>query len=135
MQLTEQPIAVAELTSAVSSPSCGAIVTFIGAVRDNHDGKTVARLEYSSYAPMALREMEKIVRTIRQEWAVERVSMVHRLGSLEIGDVSIAILLALAHREEGFAALQYAIDTFKETVPIWKKEYFTDGQVSWVEGS
>lgn len=119
----------------VEDPGCGAFVVFSGTVRDEHHGKQVDRLEYSAYAPMARAKMLEIAETARERWPLRKVAIIHRLGTLEIGEMSILIILALPHRKEGFAALEYCIDRFKEIVPIWKKEHFTDGEAVWVEGS
>lgn len=135
VELTEEPILAEPLKERVADPSTGATVEFLGTVRNEHHGRAVDRLEYAAYPAMALSEMRKIAEEIRARWSVVRVVIVHRLGRLEIGEASIGIALSLPHRVEAFDALRYAIDTFKETVPIWKKEFFQDGEAVWVEGS
>ncbi len=135
IELTKTPITSDPLAARVADSGAGATVSFLGTVRDEHHGRAVDRLEYDAYGSMAQSEMRKIAETIRERWSVKRVVMVHRLGMLEIGEVSIGIALSLPHRVEAFDALRYAIDTFKETVPIWKREYFRDGESIWVEGS
>jgi molybdopterin synthase catalytic subunit len=115
----------------VTSPACGGIDLFVGTVRNATQGKEVIALEFESYAPMAIAEMTKIAHTIIDKWQAERVSIHHRIGRLTIGDIAVIIAVSAPHRAATFAACQYAIDTLKETVPIWKKEIFKDGEV-WV---
>ncbi len=115
----------------VTDAGAGGIVTFVGNVRDNTQGRRVVRLEFEAYAPMAISEMRKIAERARQQWPVKRIAMHHRVGALQIGETAVVIALATPHRREAFAACQFAIDTLKETVPIWKKEIFEDGAV-WV---
>ncbi len=111
----------------------GAVVTFEGVTRNHSGGRATRYLEYEAYEPMALTQMRAIVDEVKQRWAVDRVGIVHRLGRLEIGETSVAIVVTSAHRKPAFEACHYAIDRLKKIVPIWKKEYFTDGEV-WVEG-
>ncbi len=134
-RLVHDPIDISALSREVGARDCGALAIFAGTVRDEHQGRRVLRLEYSAYEPMALAQMERIGAEIAARWPVRRIAMVHRLGALEVGAMSIAILLALPHRNESFEALRFAIDTFKSDVPIWKKEYFADGGAEWVLGS
>jgi MoaE-MoaD fusion protein len=118
--------------AAVDHPGAGGIAIFSGVVRDETEGRTVKFLEYEAHAPMAEAKMREIGQTIHARWpGVKRVAMLHRLGRLEIGESSVLIAVSAAHRGEAFAACQYAIDTLKSTVPVWKKEHFGDGEV-WV---
>lgn len=135
IELVNEPISIDETMQRVQHSGCGAFVVFSGTVRDEHHGRAVERLEYSAYEPMAHAKMVEIAETAAKQWPLQKCAMIHRLGTLEIGEMSILIVLALPHRKESFAALQYCIDRFKEIVPIWKKEYFTDGEAVWVEGS
>ena len=135
VELVREPLDTTAWVERVASADCGAILTFAGVVRDHHDGRGVLRLEYTAYEPMAVAKMNEIATTVRERWPVRHVAVVHRLGQLAIGETSIFIALSLAHRREGFEALRYVIDTFKEIVPIWKKEFFDDGEAKWVEGS
>ena len=135
VELVRVPIIAEDYVHRVTHPDCGAVVTFLGVVRDNHRGKSVLRLEYKAYEEMALRQMRQIAAELQERWPIREAAIVHRLGVLEIGEASILIALGLAHRKEGFEALRHAIDTVKEEVPIWKKEYFQDGEAEWVEGS
>ena len=135
IELTHDVLSVEKAQQFVSSPSCGAIVHFVGVVRNEHYGRAVHRLEYTAYDGMARTQMQQIAQQLRQQWSVERIAILHRLGTLEVGEASIVIALSLPHRKEGFDALRFSIDTFKEVVPIWKKEYFADGEAEWVQGS
>jgi MoaE-MoaD fusion protein len=111
----------------------GAICVFEGVVRNNSKGKKTRYLEYEGYEPMALKKMEEIGIFIRQGWEIDGVGIIHRLGRMEIGETSVAIVVTSAHRKAAFEACQYAIDRLKKIVPIWKKEFFEDGEV-WIEG-
>jgi MoaE-MoaD fusion protein len=113
--------------SLVSHPGAGAIATFIGTVRDHGRGREVTHLEYEAYAPAAELTLAQIGEEIREQWGVDRVAIFHRIGSLGIGEASVVISVASAHREAAFASCQYAIERIKEIVPIWKKEHYVDG--------
>jgi len=115
----------------VTNAHAGGIVSFIGTVRKYTKGKEVIRLEFESYEPMAIKEMTKIAEQILEKYPAEKVAIHHRVGVLGIGGIAVVIAVSCPHRGDAFAACQYAIDTLKETVPIWKKEIFTDGEV-WV---
>jgi len=113
--------------------SDGAVVTFEGVTRDNSGGRSTRRLEYECYVPLAIKKMREIGSELVAAFPVDRICMVHRLGRLEIGETSVAIVVTSAHRRPAFDACREAIDRLKRLVPIWKKEYFADGEV-WVEG-
>ena len=115
----------------VMSPQAGGIDVFIGTVRDATKGKQVLRLEFESYEAMAIKEMEKITQQAFDKWPVQKILIHHRTGVLQIGEVPVIIAVAAAHRDAAFDACRYIIDTLKQTVPIWKKEFFEDGEV-WV---
>ena len=125
------PIDVAALERAAASPAAGAIVTFAGTTRQTNAGRQVTRLEYEAYEPMALREMRKLAREACQRWPIVRIAIAHRIGVVEIGETSVAIAVAAAHRAEAFEACRFAIDRLKEVVPIWKKEHFEGGEI-WI---
>lgn len=129
--LTDSPIDTSALTSSVMRKSDGACVVFEGIVRNHHDGKPVQSIVYEAYAPMAEKEIDKIVRAVQQEWHDVAVAVLHRLGRLAVGDVSIAIACVSPHRAEAFAACRAMIDRIKQTVPIWKKERGPGGE-EWV---
>ena len=109
----------------------GGIDVFIGTVRNATRGKKVLRLEFEAYEKMALQEMTKIANRVLVKWPVHKILIHHRVGSLDVGEVPVIIVVSAAHRAAAFDACRYAIDTLKETVPIWKKEVFEDGEV-WV---
>jgi molybdopterin synthase catalytic subunit len=122
VRLTHDPIDHAVLTEAVRHPGCGAVVTFLGTVRDLTADEITEALEYEAYPPMAERAMADIAAEVRTRWTVGQVAMVHRLGRLEVGAISVAVAVSCPHRDDAFAACRYAIDRLKEVVPIWKKD-------------
>jgi len=130
-EVVREPICVEDVVAKVSRPSCGAVVAFIGTVRETSHGERVLYLEYEAYPEMALKEMRRIAEEIRARWPVEAVAITHRVGKLEIGEISVVIALSGAHREGLFQACRYAIDRLKEIVPVWKKEVSEKGAV-WV---
>lgn len=129
--LTGDPIDLAALLDAVRDPQAGAVVLFLGTVRDNRQGSRVHHLEYEAYETMARREMARVAGEASARWPVLHIAMVHRLGRLTVGEISVAIAVACAHRKDAFEAGRYAIDALKQTVPIWKKEVWDGGEV-WV---
>jgi molybdopterin synthase catalytic subunit len=131
IQLSTDPLIPQNCIDLVANPNAGAIDVFIGTVRNQTKGKKVVRLEFEAYEPMAISEMRKIAETTIERWPVEKIAFHHRVGNLQIGDIAVIIAVATPHRKASFEACQYAIDTLKETVPIWKKEIFEDGEV-WV---
>ena len=131
IKLSAEPLDVQSCIAFVSAAGAGGIDVFIGTVRDRTGGKKVLRLEFEAYEPMALREMEKIAESAREKWEILGIAIHHRTGSLEGGEVPVVIAVSSAHRAAAFDACRYIIDTLKETVPIWKREYFEDGDV-WV---
>ena len=118
-------------TASVRRDSNGAVVTFLGTTRRTSMDKTVLYLEYEGYVPMALKKLREIADEVAQKWPIQDVSIVHRIGRLEIEDISLVVAIASPHRKEAFQACGYVVDRIKETVPIWKKEVFEDGQI-WV---
>jgi molybdopterin synthase catalytic subunit len=131
MYLTADAIDLGALLAQVQSPRHGGIASFLGSVRDHQDGRSVLRLEYSAYNPMAEAECGRIVREAESQWDCV-IALKHRTGTLQIGDVAVAIVAASAHRDEAFAACRYVIEEVKRRVPIWKREVFVDGSVEWV---
>ena len=131
IQLTSTPIDIAHCINAVMSSQSGGIDVFIGTVRDETKGKKVVRLEFEAYEKMAISEMTKIADDATKKWALHKVLIYHRTGILEVGEVPVVIAVSAAHRAAAFDACRYIIDTLKQTVPIWKKEIFEDGEV-WV---
>jgi molybdopterin synthase catalytic subunit len=131
-RLVREPIDVASL--AVGAAADGAVCLFVGVVRNENRGRAVVRLEYEAYEEMALPLMEEIAAEARRRFPVTDVRLVHRLGRLEIGEVSVAVAVSSPHRDGAFAACRFAIDTLKAQVPIWKKEIYADGS-EWLDGT
>jgi len=132
-RITTEPIRPQDLFEAVRRDSDGAVATFCGVARNNTGGRPTSYLVYDAYPPMAERMMACIVEEIRARWPEARAAILHRIGRLEIGEISVLIAVSSPHRAEAFAGCLYAIDRLKEIVPIWKKEVFEDGE-EWVEG-
>ena len=132
VRLTPDPIDHAALTEAVRRPDCGAVVTFLGTVRDLTAGKVTVALDYEAYPGMAEAKMAEIERDTRQRWPVGDMHMIHRTGRLDVGEVSVAVAVSCPHRAQAFEACRHAIDRLKELVPIWKKENWADGSTEWV---
>ncbi len=133
-KITKDPLAAKSIIAEVNKSGNGGICAFVGTVRDNAEGKAVLHLEYDAYPEMAEKKLAAIAGEIKDKWGLDDVSIVHRVGKLEIGEAAVVIAVGAPHRKEAFEACQYAIDRIKEFVPIWKKEYFADGEV-WVEQS
>lgn len=129
--ITEDPINTQEVINSVENDAAGAVNVFIGTVRNKTSERAVLRLEFEAYDPMAIKEMQKIIDRAKEKWPILNYSVVHRKGILMSGDIAVAIAISTPHRLESFQACQFVIDTLKETVPIWKKEVFTDGE-TWV---
>ena len=132
MFLTSSPIELGALIAEVQSGNRGGIACFVGAVRDHQHGRAVTRLDYSAYEQMAEVECARIIAEAEQRWNCS-VALRHRTGSLLVGDVAVAVAVAAAHREEAFAGCRYVVEAVKRRVPIWKREYFADGTVEWVD--
>jgi molybdopterin synthase catalytic subunit len=132
VRLTYEMIDYRALSEQVRRNDCGAVVTFLGTVRDLTDGKVTAALDYEAYSGMAEKKMAEIEQDTRRLWAIGEMAMVHRLGHLEVGEVSVAVAVSCPHRGEAFEACRHAIDRLKELVPIWKKENWADGCTEWV---
>jgi molybdopterin synthase catalytic subunit len=115
----------------VTDASCGGISAFVGTVRNDTQNKKVTQLEFSTYKPMAIKEMQKIAEATLEKFDVQKIAIHHAEGLLQIGDIPVIITASAKHRKAAFEACEFAIDTLKESVPIWKKEYFEDGEV-WV---
>lgn len=130
--LSWQPIDASALSRAVESAGRGAVVSFVGLVRDHQADRGVLRLEYSSYEPMAEAECARIVAEAEARWPVT-VALHHRLGQLAIGETAVAVAVAAAHRGDAFEACHHVIEAVKRQVPIWKREYYADGAVAWVD--
>ncbi len=131
IKLLDSELSIKQIEEFVSNPESGGICIFVGTVRNNTQGKRVTHLEFEAFAPMAIKEMEKIADHMAEQWPANKIAIHHRAGHLEIGETAVLIGVSCPHRKEAFEACSYAIDTLKLTVPIWKKEVFEDGEI-WV---
>lgn len=129
--ISESPLSIDDVYQSVVNESCGGICLFIGTVRNRNKGKTVTHLDFESYEPMALKEMAKIGNQAIKKFDIKQITIAHRSGFVGIKDIAVIIAVSSVHRAACFEACQYAIDTLKETVPIWKKEHLEDGSY-WV---
>lgn len=127
--ITCGPIAVQQLVRQLKAPQNGAVVVFEGVVRNHSVGRRTLYLEYEAYQGMAIRMMRTVGEEAKRRFEIDRIGMVHRVGRIDIGETSVAIVVTSAHRRPAFEACHYAIDELKQKVPIWKKEYFEDGAV------
>lgn len=132
--ISDTKIKEQDLIKAVENPAAGAIATFNGVVRNNANGKEVVRMEYEAHKEMAGIILEKLAAETKANYSILDIAIQHRTGMLEIGESSVMIAVSSAHRKAAFEACRYAIDRLKETLPVWKKEYFKDGS-AWVEGT
>jgi len=132
IQLTPSPINYTALTEAVRSPQAGAVVLFLGTVREMTAGRQTVALDYDAYPQMAEAKMAELEAEARQRWPVIEAAIVHRTGHLELGDISVAVAVSAPHRHQAFEAGRFLIDELKIRVPIWKKENWADGTTEWV---
>lgn len=132
IQLTNNPIDFAALTESVRSSAAGAVVLFLGTVREMTDGRQTIALDYEAFPQMAEAKLEELLVEARHKWPIVEAVIAHRLGRLELGDVSVAVAVSTPHRSQAFEAGRYLIDRLKEVVPIWKKENWADGSTAWV---
>jgi len=130
--LREEPLDSAAIGKQIRTNGDGALIVFEGVVRESSRGKRVKALSYEAYGAMALRQMEQLAETARGRWPITDLAIVHRLGQLAVGEVSVVIAVSAAHRGEAFDACEWVIDELKKTVPIWKKEIYTEGE-AWID--
>ena len=121
-----------EMIAAVADPAAGATASFLGVVRNHHQGQAIERLEYEAHPTLAAVEMRRVLEVLASEFEGVRIAAVHRVGSLTVGDVAVVVAVSSAHRGEAFDVCREAIDRIKETVPIWKKEWGVDKTSTWV---
>ena len=133
-RLTGEPLELDALVEASADPRSGALVVFGGAVRNHHEGRGVTHLAYSAYAPLGEKLIHAIERDTLAKFKVHHCRVVHRTGSLDVGEVAIYAVVRAAHRREAFAAAQYAVDRVKHEVPVWKEEFYADGSSAFVQG-
>jgi len=131
VKIFSTPLSLDSCYNFVKDNSCGGIAVFVGTVRDATQNKEVTQLDFSTYKPMAIKEMETIANKALEKFEIKKIAIHHAEGLLKIGDIPVIISVSSAHRKAAFEACQFAIDTLKKTVPIWKKEHFIDGEV-WV---
>jgi molybdopterin synthase catalytic subunit len=134
-QITEHPIDAEALREVVANPDAGALASFLGVTRNSFQGRAVDHLEYEAYAPMAEREMGRIGTEIAERWpSVTGIAIAHRVGRVEIGETSVAVVVSAPHRREALAACAHGIERLKAGLPVWKKEVFADGS-EWRENA
>lgn len=132
IELTTQPIDFSSLTESVRSPHAGAVVLFLGTVREFTGQAHTAWLEYEAFPEMATVAMQRLAENARQNFSIVEIAISHRYGRLELGDIAVAVAVSSPHRAQAFEAGRWLIDTLKECVPIWKKEHYTDGATEWL---
>ena len=130
--LTQEPIDTAELLARVTLPAAGAVVLFLGTVREMTGDRRTASLDYQCYPEMAERKLAELEAEARRRWKIVECAIVHRLGHLDLAEASVAVAVSTPHRADAFEAGKWLIDTLKEVVPIWKRENWADGKVEWV---
>ncbi len=130
--ITREKIIAEECLASSSAPESGALVSFFGIVRNHHEGRSVLKLHYECYQAMADKQIQKIKDRVEQRWELHQIKILHRVGTLQIGEIAIAALVWSSHRAEAFAACSALVDWIKQEAPIWKKEYYTDGTSQWV---
>ena len=133
-RVSAEPLDPGEAANMVAGEGCGAVVTFLGTVRDHNAGRRVRYLEYEAFEPLAVKSFERIADEASERWPSVRLAIRHRIGHLRIGETSVVIAAASPHRGEAFAAARYAIERIKQISPIWKHEHFEGGEV-WIEGA
>lgn len=133
IKIVEKAINVQEVIEDARGDECGAMNVFIGTVRNRNEGKRVKSIFYDAYKKMAEKTLKEIADGIKRKWKTERVSIVHRIGKLKVGEISVVIAIGTPHRKEGFQACRYAIEEIKSCLPIWKQEFYESGK-GWVRG-
>lgn len=129
--ITAAPLDPAPLVAYAQTPDDGAVVTFAGVARNQFGGRPTAFLSYEAYAEMAVPVLARIAEEARARWPIGRVAVHHRIGTLEIGETAVLVVVAAPHRQEAFQAATYIMDRIKEIAPIWKKEHWADGEAEW----
>lgn len=132
IQLTHSPIDADLLVRSAQSPAAGAVLLFLGCTRQHTAGRETTELAYDAYEEMAAKELATLEATARERWGLVECLLVHRLGTVPLGEASVAIVVASPHRKAAFEAGEWLIDTLKVSVPIWKQEHWADGSSEWV---
>lgn len=135
MHLFEEELDIAELLGETADDTCGALVVFGGTVRLNNEGRKVESIDYTAHETLAQKTMAEIEQETRERFDVAHCRLVHRLGKLVLGEFSVLVVVRSGHRPEAFAAARWAIDTLKERVPIWKEEFYTEGESDYLKGT
>jgi len=135
IQLTHEPIDIASLVAQAQSPEAGAVLLFLGVSRQFTGDRETTKLIYDAYEEMAIKELKRLEASARERWPLTECLIVHRLGTVPLGEASVAIVVGSPHRKAAFAAGEWLIDTLKQSVPIWKQEHWTDGTTEWVHPS
>ena len=133
IEIIEEPISPELVVNKIKTDSSGCVVTYVGLIREYSQGKQVVSVEYEDSKGDAANRLQEIANEIRQRWQINNLAICHRIGKLEVGDINLVVAIASTHRQEGFAACQYAIDQFKQKMPTHKKETYQDGS-TWIEG-
>ena len=131
VKITDSSIHIEKLLVHVTKPESGAVSVFIGTTRNHSNGRKVIGLEYEAYLPMALKTLEELQKEAKNRWGLHDVTIVHRVGKVNVGEASVVIAVSSAHRDEAYQASRFLIDKLKQVVPIWKREFFEDGTVEW----
>jgi molybdopterin synthase catalytic subunit len=131
--ITRRPIDPAKVLASVMDDSAGGLVLFLGTVRNTNRGRTVSAIDYEAYKLMAEQRIEKLAKEVRKKWPVKAVTLIHREGTLKVGEVSVAVAVSAVHRAEAFEAARFAIDRIKKSLPIWKHEILKGGERVWLE--
>ncbi len=134
VDIVREPINPIDCLNLVGNEEDGASILFVGVVRNHNEGLAVRGVQYEAYEDMAKMVLEEIVGEIRKECGTDRIAVIHRIGDLVIGDVSVAVAVSSHHRKESFTASRYIIEEIKKRLPVWKKELYSDGRKDWVEG-
>lgn len=133
-EITRDPIDPTAILSRVGAEEDGAVLLFLGIVRDHNDGRSVTGMEYQAYTEMAEEVLRELADEVARRWETDRIAIVHRIGSLDVGEASVAIAVSTPHRAEAYEASRYVIEEIKVRLPIWKREHYVDGERRWVPG-
>ncbi len=134
-EITERPLDQRELELRVAHPGCGALLSFVGVVRDHHAGRAVTALDYQAYPSLCHKVAQRISAELQGHWPLVRVAVAHRVGHLAVGEASIVIVASSPHRAQAYEASRYCIDRIKAVLPIWKRERYVEGDATWVSNA
>ncbi|MYH49387.1 MAG: molybdenum cofactor biosynthesis protein MoaE [Gammaproteobacteria bacterium] len=134
-EITADPLDPARLLARVGSPEDGAVLLFLGTVRNHADGRSVSGMQYEGYQEMALEVLRRIAEEASERFSTPNLAVTHRLGALEIGEVSVVVAVSSPHRAEAYGASRYVMEEIKRRLPVWKKEFYVEGAAEWVRGT